>query len=306
MKVLVTGGAGYIGSNLVCELNRNKKISEIIILDNLSRKNYSFFFDLSINRLNKVSLVKGDILDSRTVSKVINEVDVVCHLAAKVSTPFADQDPHYFEQVNHWGTANLIYEIEKSDVSRFVYLSSASVYGSSTNEVTENTPPYPKTFYGISKLNAEKQVERLSNKIDTHIIRCGNVYGLNSSARFDAVINKFMFEANFYKKISIDGDGSQHRAFIHIDQLTSVLSTLIKTDKIPFGTYNLVSANWTIAYIAQIISEIYPELEVIYVNQDIKLRELKVHENLKLYQYLNMPEIDLKTHLIKFADKFRF
>lgn len=306
MKVLVTGGAGYIGSDLVYGLNSNEKVSKIIILDNLSRKNYSFFFDLSTNRLNKVSFVKGDILDSRTVSKVLKGVDVVYHLAAKVSTPFADQDPHYFEQVNHWGTVNLLYEIEKSDVSRFIYLSSASVYGSSSNEVTESTPPDPKTFYGISKLNAEKQVERLSSKIDTYIIRCGNVYGLNSSARFDAVINKFMFEANFYNKISVDGDGRQHRAFIHIDQLISVLTSLINSYKIPFGTYNLVSANWKIAYIAQIISEIYPELEVIYVNQDIKLRELKVHENLILHQYLNIPEIELKTHLIKFADKFCF
>jgi UDP-glucose 4-epimerase len=303
MNILITGGLGYIGTNLVHRLNKEDDVHSITVLDNLSRDNYNFFLQYN-GSLQKVELVKADILDSRTLENTLKDIDIVYHLAAKVTTPFADQDPHLFEQVNHWGTANLAYAVEQSDVSQFIYLSSSSVYGSTSKEVDESSSLVPKTYYGISKLNGEKQVKRLESKIDTFILRSGNVYGYNPSVRFDAVINKFMFEANFFNKISIYGTGEQTRAFIHIDQITDVLAEFIFENSIPSGTYNVVSDNWSVLDISRVVKNIYPNLEIAYVNQDLKLRQLKVDTDLKLNKYIQMPSVEFEKKLKDFKKHF--
>ena len=224
MKVLVTGGAGYIGTELINLLVSNPLIQNVIVYDNLSRINYNLFLGLKLQKHPKLSFVKGELLDSRSLRKVLKGVDVVYHLAAKVTTPFDSSDSHVYEQVNHWGTAELVYAVEESDVKKFIYTSSSGVYGSSAGAVDENTIPNPKTFYAISKLRGEEHVRRLVDKIDTYIFRCGNVYGYSKSMRFDSVINKFVFEANFNKIVTIQGDGKQSRSFIHIDQISNALN----------------------------------------------------------------------------------
>src|SRR5262245_4699722 len=111
MNVLVTGGAGYIGTELIEALSKRKEIDHVVVYDNLSRGNFNFFLGKS-DFGNKIRFVQGDILDSRKIRKELKEVDVVYHLAAKVTTPFANIDSHFFEQINHWGTAELIYALE--------------------------------------------------------------------------------------------------------------------------------------------------------------------------------------------------
>ncbi len=81
---------------------------------------------------------------------MLQDIDVVYHLAAKVSTPLATENSHLFEQINHWGTAELVYAVEESPVSKFVYLSTTSVYGASEQMISVDTPPDPKTFYGAA------------------------------------------------------------------------------------------------------------------------------------------------------------
>ena len=195
MKILITGGAGYIGFALAEELAANDAVEKIVIYDNLSRHNENIFFG-KMKGAEKFQLIRADILDSRKLNSALNNIDVVYHLAAKVLTPFANQDPHFFEQINHWGTAELSYAIEKKNILRVIYLSSASVYDRIADEATENTIPNPNTYYGISKLRGEEHIQRLMENVPTQIIRCGNVYGYGRSIRFDAVINNFMLQAN--------------------------------------------------------------------------------------------------------------
>ena len=306
MNVLVTGGAGYIGTELINLLVSNPSVDKVIVYDNLSRMNYNLFLGLKLQRHPKLSFVKGELLDSRSLRKVLKGIDVVYHLAAKVTTPFDSSDSHVYEQVNHWGTAELVYAVEESNVKRFIYTSSSGVYGSSSGAVDESTVPNPKTFYAISKLRGEEHVRRLFDKIDTYIFRCGNVYGYSKSMRFDSVINKFVFEANFNRIVTIQGDGKQSRSFIHIDRVSRALDNCIAGD-LPGGTYNLVERSIKIFDIVDELKQLLPELEFIFINQHLKLRELIVKENLEVNKALgiNNPK-SLKKELEEFLSRFSF
>ncbi|HSV87781.1 MAG TPA: SDR family oxidoreductase [Bacteroidales bacterium] len=304
MKILITGGAGYIGNELAFELLKDPLVEKIIVYDNLSRKNYSLFLD---NRFDtaKVKFVLGDLLDTRSLRQVLKDIDVVYHLAAKVSTPLASEHSHLFEQVNHWGTAELVYAVEESAVSRFIYLSTTSVYGASENMISIDTPPDPRTFYGSSKLRGESHVERLFGKINSWILRCGNVYGYSPSIRLEAVINRFMFEANFIGRIQITGNGKQQRAFIHIDKVVNALVNLLHFD-LPPGIYNLSEHNISIEAIAALIKKIYPTLDMIFVNQHLVMREIKVNPDLRLKSILTSQPVSMKEELLILRKKFSF
>lgn len=306
MNILLTGGAGYIGTVLAKNLHKSKHVDKVIIYDNLSRQNYNLFLGHFIENRENITFVNGDILDLRKLGKLLKEVDVVYHLAARVSTPFASVDPHFHEQVNHWGTAELVSAVEESNVSKFIYTSSTSVYGASDDYVNEESIPNPKTFYGISKLRGEDHVRRLMKKMDAYILRCANVYGYSSSMRFDAVINRFMFDANFTNKISIHGNGKQFRAFIHVNILVKVLIEILEKE-VPSGIYNVVDRNMQILDLVDIVKEIYPALEFIFINQHLDLRQMKVEADSLLRKYIDYqnPET-LKEELLYFKERFSF
>lgn len=307
MNILITGGAGYLGAELVYQLSKQEDVSKIVVYDNLTRDNNNLFISNS-NRITngKVYFEFGDILDSRKIRKVLKDIDVVYHLAARVSTPFSSIDSHFFEQVNNWGTAELVYAIEESkSVSKFVYLSSTSVYGSSKRMVDESSILNPKTFYSISKMRGEDHVKRLSNKLETLIVRCGNVYGYTPSIRFDSVINRFMFDANFNNRISIHGSGKQSRSFINVSKVVDALVEL-KNQQLPSDVYNLTDRNIEILDIVDILKEIYPELEFLFINQHLELRELKVNPATKLSKYIQLPQTDFKAEILSFKSRFAF
>ena len=302
MKVLVTGGAGYIGTELVERLSQDSGVEEVLVYDNLTRKNYNLFLFHHLPG-NKIRFIEADILDSRRLKKVVKDVDAVVHLAARVTTPFAAQDPHFFEQVNHWGTAEIVYAVEESGIEQFIYVSSGSVYGFSEGMVDENTTPAPKTYYGFSKKRGEEHVERLQEKVNTQIIRLGNVYGFSPSMRFDAVLNRFMLEANMNNRISIHGSGKQQRPFIHVSQAVDALSQVLMK-AIPSGTYNLVEHNLSVLDIVDNLRVLYPNLETLHVNQHLDLMELQIDPETNLKQYLDWVPTHLPTALKTFKQHF--
>lgn len=308
MKLLVTGGAGYIGTELVNLLVSNEAVEKVIVYDNLSRMNYNLFLGLKLQKHPKLVFVKGELLDSRSLRRALKGIDVVFHLAAKVTTPFAVSDSHVYEQVNHWGTAELVYAVEESSsVKKFIYTSSSGVYGSSDTAADESVVPTPKTFYAISKFRGEEHVRRLMEKnIDTYIFRCGNVYGYSKSMRFDSVINKFAFEANFNKIVTIQGDGKQSRSFIHIDLVSRALNNLLSS-KLPSGTYNLVERSIKVFDIVDELKQLIPELEFIFINQHLKMHEVNVKPNHLVNSSLGISNPrSLKEELREFLSRFSF
>jgi UDP-glucose 4-epimerase len=305
MKVLITGGAGYIGYSLVKQLLETARpLHSVTIYDNLSRKNYSLFTEAQFDQ-KAVRFVQGDILDGRTLSAALEDIDCVVHLAAKVTTPFADHEAHAYDQVNHWGSAQLAVALEQSSVQKVIYLSSISVYGSANIPVDEAAEPTPQSFYGISKLDGERQITPLQNTRDVYVFRSGNVYGYNPAYRTDAVINKFLFDANFLGRIKIHGSGEQSRSFIHVEKIARAILGAVDS-LCPPGLYNVVQYNMTINEIAEELRRLYPQLESIHVNYNIRMRDMRTHLPCTIFSHIPLDRSTFTDELSAFKEKFSF
>jgi len=304
MKVLVTGGAGYLGTELVGALAREPSVTEVVVYDNLSRRNHNLFVAEQMAG-KPIRFVQGDILDTRTLEKLVAEADSVAHLAARVSTPFADQDFHGMDQVNHWGTAELAYLLRKHPGKRLMYVSSASVYGASDAPLSHDSSPSPKTAYGISKYRGEQALTTLGDETEVVVLRCANVYGYSRSMRFEAVINRFMFEAQFNGRVTVHGSGEQHRAFVHVDNATRVFKAALLGD-VPSGTYHLVERNLSILKVTESLMSVYPKVEMIFIEQDMRLRNLLLGPDPRLEELGLFEPGDFVEQLGQFASCFSF
>lgn len=307
MKVLITGGAGYIGTRLIKHLSSNKAVEKIVVYDNLMRGNYNLFLgDKFINPF-AIEFIKGDLLDSRSLKRALEGIDVVVHLAAKVTSPFANVNLHFYEQINNWGTAEVTYAIEESDVKKVIYLSSMGVYGFDDEPITDDHTVNPSSFYAISKQRGEEHIQRLDETRNPIILRSGNVYGYSRSMRFDAVINKFIFECNFNGRLQINGNGNQKRAFIHVNSMANIIQDVIKND-VPSGAYNVSERNLSVLDIVDVLKELKPELEFLFVNQNTELQQQMASEDQKLMQYVKYGK-DLpafKDEMIEFLNSFSY
>ncbi len=263
MRVLITGGAGYVGFSLTRALARCKDIDSITVVDNLSRRNFAFFVSGKHGEV-PVDFRRVEMLDGYSLEEITSETDVVFHLAGYASTPQADTHHHIFDQVNNWGTAQLARSIEKSDTLRqVIYLSSFAVYGSSVDPITDSTEPAPSSTYGVSKLAGESHLRRLDRDgRKVQILRAGNVYGFNPAIRFDAVVNAMCFDACTTERVSIHGDGTQQRPFIDVDSLANILASLVGTT-LDSGTWNVANHNASVSDIASELHELLPQLEIL-------------------------------------------
>jgi UDP-glucose 4-epimerase len=303
MRVLITGGAGYIGTELVRIFNEIPDVKEVIIYDNLTRRNYNLFLHSGIEKSGKFHFIEGELLDSRKLKQVIQGIDVVIHLAARVESRLINASHHLYEQINNWGTAEVVYATEEaSSVKKFIYASSISVYGDSDIMLDHSVEPFPRTYYGSSKLRGEFHVKRLFPKMQTAILRIGNTYGYGVSFRKDTVMNALMFDAAYKHKIRINGTGKQKRGLIHIDKLISIFFKLIKQD-FESDVYDVVDKNLSVLEMADLVKEIYPEIEILFVNQHLKLRNLEVRPDSRFS--LLQEESNIRDELNKFECHLR-
>jgi len=221
-KVLVTGGAGFIGSHLVDRLLAEE--FEVTILDDFSTGQMRNI--VHCRNFSKFHIVRGDVRDMRLVKEVVADVDAVFHEAALVNVPLSIENPLLFNDVNLGGTLNLLKACSDSDVKRFIFASSAAVYGDSKPaRKRENTLCTPISPYAVSKLAAEKYAE-IFNKLyglETVSLRYFNVYGPRqlSGSSYSGVITAFTSRLLSGQPPVIYGDGKQTRDFVHVDDVVS-------------------------------------------------------------------------------------
>ncbi len=177
MRVLVCGGAGYIGSHVVYELIRNN--NEVIVLDDLSTGNKDMVHNDAI-------FYRGSILDSLILNKIFKEhnIDIVMHFAAKVVVSESIKYPEEYNKTNVLGTKVLLDAMKDNDVNKIIFSSTAAVYGEPKSPIcSEETKTLPINPYGKSKLEAEKLIQEYSNKYNIKylIFRYFNVAGADES-----------------------------------------------------------------------------------------------------------------------------
>jgi len=215
MSVLVTGGAGFIGSHLVERLL--KEGYSVVVLDDLS-SGKTENLDL---RNRKLLFLKGDIRNKEIVTRALKDVEVVFHLAALIDVPFSIQNPLLVNQVNVCGSLNILEESVKNNVEKFIYASSCAVYGESQYlPINEEHPTNPLSPYAVSKLAVEKycQVFNRLHGLKTVSIRLFNVYGprQKSDSPYSGVISRFVHLLRSGELPVIFGDGSQTRDFVYV------------------------------------------------------------------------------------------
>jgi len=220
MKILITGGAGFIGKHLASKLLNQHKV---IVLD---RKKII---------LEGVKCIKGDIRDYKNFLKV-GKVDIIYHFAAQTSSEISELNSIEDLSSNIMGTYNVYKYAIESKVKEVIFTSSMAVYGESKIAVREINTCNPKSFYGISKLTAEKILTKLKNKkIDTKIFRLFNVYGPGQDLKNlkQGMVSIFISQALKNKRIEIKGSLNRFRDFIYIDDvIKTILSKKIKNNKI--------------------------------------------------------------------------
>jgi UDP-glucose 4-epimerase len=217
MKVLVTGGAGFIGSNLARALLQAGE--EVRVLDNFSTGSRANLEGLS------VEIVEGELRSYERVHNAVRGVEVVFHLGALGSVPRSVQDPLTSSAVNVEGTLNVLLAARDEGVRRVVFSSSTSVYGTSRERPTrEDGRLDPISPYGVAKLAAERyciSFSRVYDSFETVVLRYFNVFGprQSPSSQYAAVVPLFITAIAAGEPVTIHGDGDQSRDFTYVDNV---------------------------------------------------------------------------------------
>ena len=261
-KILVTGGSGFIGSNVIEELSKSYKVIN---------------FDLKTSKNTEVEQIIGDIRDKELVQQAVEKCDAIIHLAAQVSVPLSIDYPQKTLEINVQGTQNIIDAAHKFGIKRLIMASSAAVYGEASDlPLKEESAGQCLSPYAQSKWENESQILLArENGLEAVALRFFNVYGPGQSTdgAYAAVIPKFVEMLSNGKQPIVYGDGLQSRDFVHVKDLVRAIENLLLCDwnLVDGHAYNLASQLQTtildiIGLINTSIENINPEFNTLGPN----------------------------------------
>jgi nucleoside-diphosphate-sugar epimerase len=242
MKILVVGGAGYVGGGIVDTLSKKNEITvyDSLIYESAFRKDVNFIY--------------GDIRDYKKINSILNNFDAVVWLAALVGDGACSINPTLTHVINSETVKNLV----KNFNGKIIFLSTCSVYGAQEGVLDENSEVNPLSEYASSKLIAEKYLE----ESDAIIFRLGTLFGISdqfSRIRLDLVVNILTTKALVDKKMSVFG-GDQWRPLLHVKDVANAIEHNISSDT--KGIFNLHYKNFKIIEIAEKIKEKIPDVSI--------------------------------------------
>jgi len=287
-RVLVVGGAGYIGGHTVdVLLNHGHKVA---VYDNLTYEN---------RYLKDVDFVYGDVRDTDKVIETAKTYDVVVLMAALVGDPACSVDPDLTDEINHVAIKNICQQLPKE--KHVIFMSTCSVYGAQTDMLDEESPTNPLSSYASTKLLAEKYVKERNGTI----FRLGTVYGLAdtySRVRLDLVVNVITMKAVYDKKINIFG-GEQWRPLICVKDIAGyVLEAIGENIR---GTYILSEGNYTMKMLGELIGDMYPDVEVVFTDISFEDARNYMVNNVKTeLSFKYKPIYDIQDEIEKLREVF--
>lgn len=307
-KYLVTGGAGFIGSNIVYELLARGE--NVRVLDNFSTGKRENIFPI----LDKIDLIEGDIRSYHIVRDAVEGMDYVLHQAALPSVPRSIRDPITTNEVNVEGTLNMLDAAKNAKVKRFVYASSSSVYGDSPvlpkqEEMLSN----PLSPYAVSKLSGEHycQVFTKVYGLETICLRYFNVFGprQDPQSQYAAVIPKFVQMILSDKSPTVYGDGEQSRDFTFVANVVDAnLKAAVADDEAVGRVFNIACGQrTTINQLVQSINDVLDKnLAAVYHPERLGDVKHSLADITFAKKYLNyIPGVDFETGLRNTIDWYQ-
>ena len=270
MRILVTGGAGYVGSTLVpLLLDQGHKVR---VYDSLKFGGAGL---LPCCQNPDFELIKGDVTDAGAFGKVLTDIDAIVHLAAIVGYPACKKEPQVAQNTNVEGTRNLL-SLRKPD-QKVIFASTGSIYGSIPDYIcNENTPTAPITLYGETKATAEKMILDAGNGV---AYRYATAFGVSNRMRLDLMPNDFTYQAVKNRNLIVY-EGGFKRTFVHVrDMARSILFALDNWDSVKDDVYNVghESMNFTKEDVARkILQHIDYYLHFAEVGSDADQRNYEV------------------------------
>lgn len=302
-RVLVTGGAGFIGANLVRLLK--EQAHEVVVLDNLSIGNKAYLDGLDVEFHEK------DIRVAEDLSSCFSNVDAVIHLAAYGNVVDSIQSPAENFRVNAQGTLNVLDAARAARVRKFVLASTGgALMGNAPPPVDETSIPQPISPYGASKLAGEGYCSAYSASYGMSTVCCrfGNVYGAYSAHK-KGVITRYIKQISNGEAITIFGDGDSMRDYIHVDDLCRGIFLALTMDTGAFNMFHLATGKGTsISELAETIYSFFPDIPRQISHEPVRTGE--VDKNFASYDKAREmlgfePEVSLRDGLEKTINWYR-
>ncbi len=302
MNFLVTGAAGFLGSTLANRLAREGHL--VRGLDDLSTGEPA--------RLGPgVELTRGDVADRHALWTLLEGIDCVFHLAAKVSVPESIQHPRAYNAVNVGGTVSVMEAMRDVGVKRVVLISSGAVYGTQQDQpISEDTPPSPRSPYAVSKLAAEYYVHTIGNLwgIETVALRVFNAYGPGQPlpVAHPPVIPLFLHRASRGGTLVIHGRGEQTRDFVYVDDVLEAMLASATVPGLGHSIINIGSGTETsVVSLAQAVMEALGASADWMYNEDQDPGPSRMCADIQLAQSRlgYKPSVDLQEGLERMIDR---
>jgi nucleoside-diphosphate-sugar epimerase len=277
-KILVTGGAGYIGSVLIRQLlNKNYKVRGVdalffggeSLLDIYNHPNFEF--------------IKGDIRNTELLNSILDGVTDVVHLAAIVGDPACSKQPELARQINWEATKQLFDRSNESGVNKFIFASTCSNYGKMEGDdfVNEDSPLNPVSLYAELKVEFEEYIfkTQINDNFSPTALRFSTVYGLSPRMRFDLTVNEFIRDVIYNNKLEIFGE-QFWRPYCHVDDLARSCVIVLESpiEKVRKNVFNVGNStqNYQKKMIAEEILKIIPDANINYVHRNEDPRDYRV------------------------------
>jgi nucleoside-diphosphate-sugar epimerase len=269
--ILVTGGCGYIGSHLVPALQEAEDVDRVVVLDSLesgSPRALSGCFDDGLD------FRRGDVREYGDVESATRGVDRVVHLAAITGADSTHDRREETFAVNYDGTENVLTAAGKLGVEHVVFASSCNIYGRATStDIDETTEPDPINPYAETKHDAEAMLAEYcaAYDMDGTALRMSTNYGAAPGVRFNLVVNHFVFRAVTGRPLTVYGDGSNWRPFVHVaDAARAYRHAVCHPESWPRHVYNVGSndGNYRIEEVAEVVREEVGDVDVTYLEDE--------------------------------------
>jgi len=304
--ILISGGAGYIGTFLTIQL---LKTNIVIVYD-------EFNFDWLLKNKKKIKnnkrlfLLKKDIGDVEVSD--FKDVDIVCDVSGISNDPSSELDSKFTWKVNFYSRTKFAKIAKKAGVKHYIFNSTCAVYGHNDKIVFESSVKKPLSTYAKANLRSETLIYSLKSKtFAVNILRNSTLFGASPTMRLDLVINNFVYNHIERKNIVINGDGKQWRPFVSVQDIANIYTILVSRKAQSF-ICNLVAFNLKISDLAIKVSKILkiPKENIVYKKDNNDLRNYKISNKKfqKLFAGFKFTSLDkevlaLKKHYIKFKTK---